>query len=254
MTNKIDRRSKAYRDLVQAMPRPDKNIEEVLDGEVFRYLPEPRCRVCSAGEARKNLPNGSRVTNLVDTLLLYPKSMLEVLHTIEPLMEEWPPKARITYKSIRTHLHKHLGYDRAAMRLMVERWAKDKGISVLDAEGRMLLTEEAWLEATATKGWQALIRGDIEPSWKDAQQAWERMSAIRKQAEGEYSVPYLLAQLNAVIEVIRDEIPPERWPAVEAKLFGTNDVLELPPADDDDEVLAEIIAEQQRLEQLHDGH
>jgi len=247
MSDGLDRRSSVFRDLMQAMPKSNSNvIEETIDGNVYRYMPEPRCRVCSADEARKGLINGRIVRNLVDDLLLYPKSMKEVLFTIEPLMETWAPKYKISYKSIRTHMKKHLAWDRLAMRMMVEKWAQEKGIPILDAANRMILTEEAFLEATAHMGWQSMLRGDIEPSWGETQKAFERMADIQKQAEGEYSITNLLAQLNTVIQIIREEIPTDRWPKVLEKLEGKERPV-LPSTSEKEDILSEIQREQEQL-------
>lgn len=220
MAEGLDRRTAAYRDILGAMPKPEPTIRETLDGQDFRYLPEPRCRVCSAGDPRKGLQNGGHVASTVDSLLLYPKGMTDIYNTIEPMMADWPAKTRITYKSIRTHLNKHLAWDRLALRVMVERWAQEKGISVLDASGRMILTEEAWLEATAQLGWQRMISGQLEPSWAETQKAFERIASIKQQAEGEYSTAVLLSQLNTVIQIVRDMIPPERMDEFISKIEG----------------------------------
>lgn len=247
MPEGIDHRKKIYKDLVMMMPKSDTHIEETIDGEQFRYLPEPRCRVCSAGEARKGLKNGIQVQNLVDSLLLYPKSIADIYNTIESMMDSWPAKARITYKSIRTHQNRHLAWDSLAMRMMVERWAQEKGVSVLDAAGRMILTEEAWLEATAHFGWQRLLSGQLEPTWAETQKSFERMAEVRKMAEGEFSTAMLLAQLNNVIQIIREELPPERWPAVLAKLED-REPAELPASiQSADDLLESIEAEQRQL-------
>jgi hypothetical protein len=224
----IDRRTKVYRDILQRMPKSDSLIHETLDGEEYRYKPERRCRVCSAGEASKNLKNGTLVKNIVDEMTLYPKTLAEIHRIIEPMMEEWPSELRISYKSIRTHQKKHLPFDKVAARAMVEKWAQQQGISVIDAAGRMLLTEEAWLELTAEKGWQRLVHGDIEPSWVETQKAFERISDLKRQAEGEYSTVTILAQVNAIIEAVREVVPQEMYAAIIEKIENREKLAELP--------------------------
>lgn len=215
---KIDRRSKAYKDLVLKMPKNDGTITEIIDGQSFKYMPEPRCRVCSADDPAKDLKNGVMVKDLVDRLLLYPMSVAGVLRYIEPMQEEWPSKHKITAKSIRTHLNKHIPWDKAAMRYMVEKWANTKGIQVMDSAGKMVLTEEAWLEATAQMGWQRMQEGAIEPTWQETQKAFERIDNLKQMAEGTYSVSYLITQLNRIINVVREVVPEEYIPAIMAKL------------------------------------
>jgi hypothetical protein len=237
----LDRRTKAYRDIISMMPKPSVEIEEVLDGEDFKYMPEPRCRVCTAAD--KGTPNGVEVRELINSLILYPKSVADIQRTIEPMMADWPNKSKITYKSIRTHQNKHLAWDRLAVRKMVEHWAQENNIAVIDSAGRMILTQEAWLEATAHFGWQRLLSRQLEPSWAETQKAFEQMDVIRKAGEGEFSTASLLSQLNNVIQVIREEIPPDRWEHILAKIEG-REAPALPvesggAIDDFDEIVAE---------------
>ena len=210
----IDRRTKVYRDLVERVPKDEKFIEEILDGTEYRYMPEPRCRVCSADDPRKNLRNGKAVKEMIELLLAAPKKVAQIHAQISPLMEDWPAKAKITDKSIRTHLHKHMPWDRRAFRLMAEHWAAKKGLSVMDASERMMLTEEAWLQATTELGYQNLIAGNMTPNWSEVQKAWERFSELQRQVEGEYSSVELLSELEIIIQTIREFIPPEQWAAV----------------------------------------
>lgn len=251
----IDRRTKAYRDILVRMPKADTFISEVLDGEEFRYLPEPRCRVCSADDSRKGLTNGLAVKNLVDSLLMWPKSLAEIQRIIDPMMESWPAKYHITYKSVRGHQNKHLAWDKLAYRMMVERWAQEKGISILDASGRMLLTQEAWLEATVQLGWNRMMEGHIEPGWFETQTAFERIGQLQRQAEGEYSTSHLLAQLDVVIAIIREEVPPELWPRILSRLNGERQKELQPPSSSSEDLFDEIVGEQSQLanEEESDG-
>lgn len=211
MSDQLDRRTKTYKELVGQMPPINELVTEEIDGVLYQYRPEPRCHICTAGETRKGLKNGEAVRNLIDTLLLYPKSYKDIETIILPFMAEWPDKHRITYRSIRTHQRQHLPWDKLAMRMMVERWANQQKISVMDAVNRMILTEEAWLEGTVHKGWESMVQGNLQPTWGDTQKAWERLSDLKRQAEGEFSVTYLLAELDVIIEAVREVVPAEYW-------------------------------------------
>jgi hypothetical protein len=70
-------------------------------------------------------------------------------------------------------------------------------------------------------------------------------------AEGEFSIATLLAQLNTVIQVIREEIPPERWDYVIARLED-KDITALPPTVVSDE-FEEIIDEQRKFSAEEDA-
>src|SRR3954464_8344702 len=107
-----DRRTKAYKDIVSMMPRSEGAIVDNLDGIEFRYMPERRCRVCSADDPRKGLNNGSQVKHLVEHLILYPQDLSGIYRVIEPMMDSWPQQHKISYKSIRTHQKRHLPWDR----------------------------------------------------------------------------------------------------------------------------------------------
>lgn len=238
----MDRRTKAYRDIVTMMPKPDGSITETLDGIEFRYQPERRCRVCSATDPRKGLQNGGQVKQLVDDLLLYPKDIAGIWRVIEPMMAQWPHQHKISYKSIRTHQKRHLPFDALALRGMVERWANEKGMSIIDASGRMILTEEAWLEATAQKGWEQLANGTMWPSWAETQTAFLRISQLKAQAEGEFDKVTLLAQLNTIIEAVREVVPPEMWPQIVARIEAAERP-ELPPPSSEEEVSDELFDE-----------
>jgi len=214
----IDKRTKDYKDLVLRMPKNDGTITEVIDGETFKYMPEPRCRCCSADDPAKDLPNGKIVKELVDRLIMYPMSVAGILRYIDPMMEDWPTKYKITARSIRGHNKNHLPWEDVATRYMIEKWAAQKGISVLDAGERMILTEEAWLEKTTQKGWERLLEGNIEPGWAETQKAFERLQGIKDQAENIYSSTYLLAQLHKIIEAVNDIMPEEYKDALEERL------------------------------------
>lgn len=216
MTDSLDRRTKVYKDLVAIQPPIGDATSIEIDGEVYGYKPEPRCHVCAAD--MKGYKNGNQAKELVDTLLLYPKSFAEVLRIVEPLMEGWPEKAKITYRSIKTHMDKHLPWDRLAFRMIAERRAKEQNISVLDAAGRMMLTEEAWNDAVVHRGWKALVDDQMEIKVQDVMSAWKRKTELLQQAEGEYSVAYMMAEVDVVIQVIREEVPPENWARIEARL------------------------------------
>lgn len=261
----IDRRTKVYRDLVERVPKDEKFIEEILDGTEYRYMPEPRCRVCSADDPRKNLRNGKAVKEMVELLLAAPKKVAQIYAQISPLMEDWPVKSKITDKSIRTHLHKHMPWDRRAFRLMAEHWAAKKGLSIMDASERMMLTEEAWLQATTELGYQNLVAGNMTPNWSEVQKAWERFSELQRQVDGEYSSVELLAELEIIIQTIREFIPPDQWATVlgrieqkkqQANIGNNKKFIEQDAVDAElieDDFLEDIEKEQQALLSVDDA-
>src|SRR4051812_14875824 len=70
------------------------------------YQPDARCHVCSAPD--RDVPNGWAIRNLIDDLLLVPKSYAAILRLIEPLLEAWPEDIRISRHSLMRHSRNHL--------------------------------------------------------------------------------------------------------------------------------------------------
>src|SRR3954462_12687840 len=99
------------------------------------YPTESRCRVCSAPD--RDVSNGAVVRNLVDELLMLPKSCSAVARMIEPLMESWPEDTRISKDSVSRHAKRHLNWEQTAVRQIAERRASEAG-KVHDVAGRML--------------------------------------------------------------------------------------------------------------------
>lgn len=221
----IDRRKKEIRDFLASIPKPEGLLSETIDGQEFAYRYESRCRVCSAPD--KDLPQGGVVKNLVETLLVHSMPYLFIERKIEPLMAEWPDKAKITYASIRTHQMRHLKHDQLAFRMIAERNAQLKGKAILLGM-ESLVTEEAFLEATQYEAWRRLMDGQMEVRWADAATAFKRRQEIDDTAAGQFNLIELKAQLDFVIAVIRESVPPELWPGIAARLSSWNNTEELP--------------------------
>ena len=96
----MDRRTTEARKLLKDMTEVSQKASMAPKNDAAISLFEPRCRVCSAGSAMKNLPNGKAVRGLVDSMLLLPASYRETLKAIEPLMQDWPEQQRVSYDSI----------------------------------------------------------------------------------------------------------------------------------------------------------
>ncbi len=78
MTDELDRRTKSYKDLIGMVPATDDLFSEEIDGERYLYVREPRCKVCKAPE---------HIRDLIDTLLLFPKTYEETLRLVTPALD-----------------------------------------------------------------------------------------------------------------------------------------------------------------------
>ncbi len=216
----MDRRSKSYKDLISLTPPTDELLSEEIDGVVYSYRRESRCKVCSADED---------VRKLIDTLLLYPKSYRETLRLVTPLLDakEMSSKERPTYASIRVHQQRHLPFEQLAVREIVERRAKERGRDILNGTQR-LLTAEAFYETVAQKAWTRLVNGNIEPTLFEGMSAMKVLHGLEKEAASAVDMNKVLVQLNIVLEVIRQEVTSEVWDKITFKLEQAEKNLDAP--------------------------
>jgi len=195
----MDHRKKEYKDLVKLTPSTAELLSETIDGETYTYNYSTRCKICTAGEELKNL---------VDTLLLYPKSYAETLRSIQPLQERLgiEEKDRITYDNIRIHQKKHLPFDKIAVREIVERRAAEKNKSVLNTADR-LLTAEAFYEVIAAKGWEDIVQGYVRPTLSQTMHAMEMLQKFDEKSGDSYRPEDLIQQLDIILMAVREVLP-----------------------------------------------
>lgn len=227
MDDEIDRRSKTYKDLAKIAPSTRDLLGETIDGEHFQYKREPRCKVCTSPED---------VKDLIDTLLVFPKTYQETLEMATPLMDAkgLDPKKRPSYSSIRSHQKNHLPFDKLAVREIVERRAQERGKKILNGKGR-LLTAEAFYEVTVQKTWDDLTAGRLKPSLQEGMIALNHLQALEREAEGGVSLIGMMAQLNVIIGAVREVVPPSMWIEIQQRIeqaearqiSSTMDVIEL---------------------------
>lgn len=202
------------------------------------YERQARCHVCSAPE--RDVPNGAVVANLIDELLLVPRTYTAIMRVIEPLMTEWPDGARISSDSVMRHGQRHLAWEKAAVREVAERRAGPAG-KLDDVAGRML-TAATVLEVIQQRGFDLVISGESSPSVKDTLQATAALRELEREAEGQFSAAELLSQMDRVIGVVREFIPEELWPQVCDRIDG-GVAPPAPPPSSPDPVWDEIVGE-----------
>ena len=227
----MDKRSTSWRETAILMRS---------DGErsLPEYRKESRCRVCSASD--RDVPNGGVVRTLIDELLMVPKTYAAIVRTIDPLMESWPEDIRISKDSIMRHAKRHLAWEQTAMRQIAERRA-DKSGRVQKASGRMLTAATVY-EVIQQRGFDQVTSGELNPTVKDMLSATAALTEIERDADGQVSAAHLLAQLDTVIQVIREFIPEDLWPQVLRRLETEESRSGLPISPDPvwDEVAGEV--------------
>jgi hypothetical protein len=243
----MDRRTKEYKDLVKMTPTTADLLSEEIDGELFLYKRSSQCKICTTSDELKNI---------IDTLLLFPKSYKEVLNAIQPLQDKLgiEGKDRINYENIRNHQKNHLPFEKRAVRDVVERRAREKNISILDANER-LLTAEALYEVIVAKGFQELVSGDSVPTINQTIHAMEILRSIEKDDDKDYRPEELIRQLDVILTAIRDVLPNDMKEALFRRIeeyqqtdaIGAKKPKKLKPADIDieDDYIDDDLEEEQ---------
>lgn len=196
----MDRRTKTYQDLVGMTPRSDDLLSDKIDGDVYQYRREYRCRVCSSDNFRE----------LIDSLLVAGYSYAYILEKIEPLQQDVSDNRKVTYWSIRNHQKRHLPFDKLAVREIIERRASDKGHAILEGKTN-LLSAEAVYELIAKKGFQAIAAGQMHPDVTETMKAASLLDKLEKDASDSIDRQRMLVQLNAIINAVREVVPEDMW-------------------------------------------
>jgi hypothetical protein len=98
-------------------------------------------------------------------------------------------------------------------------------------------------ETIRQRGLDLLMQGEINPSVRDMLAATSALQAIEDEDNAGISPVLFYSQLNRVIQVIRDEIPEDRWESVVARLEGDDDAVPLPQSEPDpvwEELMADV--------------
>ena len=141
--------------------------------------------------------------------MLFPKSYKEVLQAIEPIQDKLgiEGKERINYENIRNHQKRHLPFEKRMVREIIEKRAREKNRSILDA-GERLLTAEAFYEIIVAKGFEGIALGYDKPTLTQTMHAMDMLSKLEKEGKDDYRPEDLLNQLDLILTAIREVVPP----------------------------------------------
>jgi hypothetical protein len=78
----------------------------------------------------------------------------------------------------------------------------------------------AFLETVMVKGYATLVDEQTNVSYRDGMGAALKLAEALRQAEGEYDIVRIRAEMGQVIEAMREFVPQEKWPELQAKLGG----------------------------------
>ena len=206
----MDRRTREYNELVKMTPTTQELLSEEIDGEIYLYKSSPNCKICTTSDDLKNI---------IDSLLLFPKTYKEVLRSIEPIQDKLGMEGseRINYENIRNHQKRHLPFEKLMVREIVEKRAAEKNRSILDA-GERLLTAEAFYEVIVAKGFEGIAQGYDKPTLTQTMYAMDMLTKLEKEARDDYRPEELVNQLDMILTAIREVLPADMKEAVFDKI------------------------------------
>lgn len=170
-----------------------------LNGKNYNFKYEPRCRVCTAGP---------EITSLVNRMLTQGVTYMQIFHKMQTLEE--PPPAEITYNSIRTHSQRHLPERAAAIRTIVEERSAQRSIDFVEGTTN-LITPQILAEVMVKRGFENIVADSTVVTPVEALAAAKVMSEFAKDEQGQMDVVQAFAQLNRIINAVKQVCPPEMW-------------------------------------------
>jgi hypothetical protein len=176
------------------------------------YHLEPRCRVCRNDEVRLK----------VNDLLATGASYAMVLRALGDDNAKREHHDRVTIDSIRNHANRHFPVQQVAgatYREILERRAKENSVDFIDGVATAI-TPLAVLETIMVKGYRTLVDEDTTVSYRDGMDAALKLNEELRKGEGEYDKVHMMAEMSRVISAVKEFIPRERWPELQAKLRG----------------------------------
>lgn len=212
--------------------RVDREIEELkLAGRLYRFKPEPRCKVCRQDD--------TGLTKLVNKLLAAGEPYQSILRDIEVFNDELDEKSKVTYSSIRTHHKRHFATDSAAAavyRRILEKNAADAEIDFIDGV-KNAVTPIAYLETMMNKGYREMVtrEGNVDP--ETGMKAALKLHELTQETPEE-NLQELVHKTNRLIEIVRETVPVSYWDEIvrkidlEEKKRSSDDVIDAEFEDD----------------------
>jgi hypothetical protein len=168
---------------------------------------EPRCRVCRNDLVRKQ----------VNDLLASGWGYAMILRAIGE-----DNAAGVTIDSIRNHAERHFDVQpagRATYREILERRAREAQIDYVNGVATAI-TPLAYLETMMVKGYQTLVDERTIVSHRDGMDASLKLAEALRKDEDAFEVVEMRARMSRVISTVREFVPREQWPALQARLRG----------------------------------
>jgi len=190
-----------------ALSAPDETAASIVSvPQIDKSYLEPRCHVCRNDEVRK------QVNDLLASGASYAM-------TLRALGDD---AVGVTSDSIRRHAERHFPVQnvaKATYREILERRAQEAQIDFVN-DLTTALTPMALYECVMNAAFHRLAAGDVAVSIDAGLRAAEKLQALTDARAGEVDVATMHAQMGRVIETVREFVPREQWPALQARLRG----------------------------------
>jgi hypothetical protein len=189
------------------MPKFEKHHKNSNDGEPKApaikapMIVEPRCNVCK-----------SQFRPAIDKMLAAGIGYTEISRSFN---------YEIDRRSIASHADKHMNYQDAAVRQIIEHEAEQMSENLEDGV-RGVLARKAFLETALHKVHQAVLNDDVEVEVRDAIGIIQQLDKMDS-ATSSAAVDEIRVQFNAFLQALKETVAQEEWERI---LFRTREILE----------------------------
>jgi hypothetical protein len=191
-------------DVIKAEQAKNRGAIEKAMGKAKPPLPfEPRCRVCT-----------SPYRKFIESLLIKGSNYVWISENVPG--EEGRP---IDRRSISNHAKKHMAYQDAAIRAILEEEARLAGQNYEEGV-RGAITHRSVLEVALRKAYEDIVNGVTTVEPRDLISIINAVQKMDEQAEA-VAVNQLRAQVQAFIEAIKAETDPDTWGRIFARFQRT---------------------------------
>jgi hypothetical protein len=198
-----------------------------LAGQVYRFRPETKCRVCRNAELRE------RVEDMLSTGTTYQ----EILRILEPVNAQRGQRHRITYHSVRWHARECFTPSRAAVQVyreILERRAEQYSKNYIRGATHAV-TIMAVLETVMVKGYAAITDDRIPITPELAISAGIKLHELMAKDQGANQAAEMIAKVHRLMEVVNRITTPEQRAAIEEALAAESDALDVDYTEEDDD-------------------
>lgn len=187
-----------------------------IGGNEYGFKWESRCRVCTSGD---------NVLANVNNALAQGYSYRDVLRLVEPFNVTLDEKKKITYNSIRNHQKRHMPFDSAAVREVLEKRAEAAGKDFVTGQER-IVTAAGYAETMMMKGFDTMMKDGTVISANDGMKAALILDSLTTNEDSKAIAEEMFTKLNRIIEAVKKFVSPDQLQQILADLDNENRMIE----------------------------